>query len=91
MPTTQQLHIASTRLIKERTSTIKAPVPYRRGVGNDSLYPSVPITQTPCNTSKREPSRYTGTEIIGIATMHKSNAVPVTNSAAAKDIAKMRR
>ena len=34
---------------------------------------------------------YTGDKIIGIATMHKSNAVPVFNSEAAKDISQMRR
>lgn len=34
---------------------------------------------------------YTGTAIIGIATMHKSNMVPIFNSEAAIDVAKMRR
>ena len=43
------------------------------------------------STARRESQKYTGDYIIGIATMHKSNAVPVTNSDAAKDIAKMRR
>lgn len=41
---------------------------------------------------KKESPKYTGDLIVGIATMHKSNAVPVmrgTNEA--KDIAKMRR
>lgn len=41
---------------------------------------------------KKEPMKYTGDLIQGIATMHKSNAVPVmkgTNQA--KDIARMRR
>ena len=41
---------------------------------------------------RKEPMKYTGDLIEGIATMHKSNAVPVmkgTNQA--KDIAKMRR
>lgn len=40
---------------------------------------------------KQEEKRYTGTEIIGIAQMHKSNAVPVRGKQAAIDIAKMRR
>jgi len=43
------------------------------------------------STAKQESQRYTGDYIIGIATMHKSNAVPVTNPETAKDIAKMRR
>ena len=34
---------------------------------------------------------YTGDKVIGIATMHKSNAVPVFNSADAVEISKMRR
>jgi len=34
---------------------------------------------------------YTGTNMLGIATMHKSNAVPVFNSEAAVEISKMRR
>lgn len=34
---------------------------------------------------------YTGTKMLGIGTLHKSNAVPVFNSEEAVDIAKMRR
>lgn len=35
--------------------------------------------------------QYTGTNMLGIATMHKSNAVPVFSSESAEDISKMRR
>lgn len=28
-------------------------------------------------TARRDGNRYTGTEIVGVATMHKSNAVPI--------------
>lgn len=41
--------------------------------------------------AKREENVYTGTEIIGIAQMHKSNAVPVRGKKQAEEIAKMRR
>ena len=41
--------------------------------------------------SKKEENVYTGTEIIGIAQMHKSNAVPVRGKKQAEEIAKMRR
>lgn len=41
--------------------------------------------------TKKESMRYTGTLIKGIATMHKSNAVPVIDEQHAKDIARMRR
>lgn len=39
----------------------------------------------------KQPMQYTGDKIIGIGTMHKSNAVPIFNDEAAKDISKMRR
>lgn len=42
-------------------------------------------------TAKKENPVYTGTLVKGIATMHKSNAVPVINQKEAEDIAKMRR
>lgn len=35
--------------------------------------------------------KYTGTAMLGIATMHKSNAVPVFTDSQAKDLASMRR
>lgn len=41
--------------------------------------------------AKKESMQYTGTEIIGIAQMHKSNAVPVRGRKQAIDIANMRR
>ena len=41
--------------------------------------------------TKKESMKYTGTLIKGIATMHKSNAVPVINQQQATDIARMRR
>jgi hypothetical protein len=41
--------------------------------------------------AKKEPIQYTGTEIMGIAQMHKSNAVPVRNKKSAEEVAKMRR
>lgn len=44
------------------------------------------------NGFKRKENRYTGEEIVGIGTMHKSNSVPVLRgSSTAKDLASMRR
>jgi hypothetical protein len=40
---------------------------------------------------KKEVLQYTGTLVKGIATMHKSNAVPVISQEEAESIAKMRR
>lgn len=63
--------------------------PYRREV------PSYPSRQTSDviagNCFKKESQRYTGTLIKGIATMHKSNAVPIIGKEDAKEIARMRR
>jgi hypothetical protein len=41
--------------------------------------------------TKATPKVYTGDKVLGIATLHKSNAVPVFNSEEAVDISKMRR
>lgn len=41
--------------------------------------------------TKRVSQRYTGTAILGIATMHKSNAVPVFSQKDAEEISRMRR
>ena len=43
------------------------------------------------NAVLKEPKVYTGTKVKGIATMHKSNAVPVFSDEEAQDISKMRR
>ena len=57
-------------------------------------YPSYEGTHTGAITPKREPMQYTGErKLIGIATMHKSNAVPIfeDDKEHAIDIARMRR
>ena len=41
------------------------------------------------STARREPQQYTGTLVRGIATMHKSNAVPVISDQQAVDISRM--
>lgn len=45
----------------------------------------------PTHAAKRERMEYTGDYIVGIATMHKSNLVPVGRGADPKDFATMRR
>jgi hypothetical protein len=47
----------------------------------------------PCKTPKRQEQYYSGTEISGIVTTHKSNLMPVRkdNKQAAVDAAQMRR
>lgn len=56
----------------------------------DKKYPSVSNGMSG-NTFKKEPQKYTGTLVTGIAQMHKSNAVPVINKEQAIEVAKMRR
>lgn len=43
------------------------------------------------NTERKESKAYTGTKLVGIATMHKSNMVPVFSQEEAEQISKMRR
>jgi hypothetical protein len=43
------------------------------------------------NATLKAPKVYTGTKVKGIATMHKSNAVPVFSDEEAVEISKMRR
>ena len=78
-----------TKTSKRPVGEIKLPTvttPYRRETPKIN---SLPFTGGAC--TKTEPQKYTGTLIKGIATMHKSNAVPVLNQQDAEDISKMRR
>ena len=43
------------------------------------------------NASKKANPVYTGDKIVGIGTMHKSNAVPIFSDSQAKEISSMRR
>ena len=62
--------------------------PYSR-YGTDVRHPSLPFSGGTCTV---KPSKvYTGTMVKGIATMHKSNAVPVFSDEEAVEISKMRR
>lgn len=54
-------------------------------------YPSLGGFGSSDATAKKEPQQYTGTLIKGIATMHKSNAVPIIDQKQAIEISQMRR
>lgn len=54
-----------------------------------SRIPSLPFTAGAC--VKSQSNVYTGDKILGIGTLHKSNAVPVFSSEEAVEISKMRR
>ena len=58
----------------------------------EDLQKMPPTSDVICgNGNRRESVKYTGTLIKGIATMHKSNAVPVTSGEQAIEISQMRR
>ena len=60
--------------------------------GTTESYPSLSTSDSfRGSTAKTEPKQYTGDQIVGIATLHKSNMVPITSSKDAKEIARMRR
>lgn len=53
-------------------------------------YPSLSVSATTKGGgTRKERLEYTGDFVIGIATMHKSNAVPVTNPKYAEEISRM--
>jgi len=66
------------------------PVNYNpRGVINKNIKS---LNQWITGTVASKPSpRYTGTKVLGIGTMHKSNAVPIFSDDEAKEISSMRR
>lgn len=51
----------------------------------------IPSVNTGGNATLAAPKVYTGTKVKGIATMHKSNAVPVFSDEEAVEISRMRR
>lgn len=79
------------REFKSLTQSEQMSENHRRAMEHRDKYPSVDSFGSTNACSKKEPMKYTGTLIKGIATMHKSNAVPVINEEQATDIARMRR
>lgn len=69
--------------------TAKKVEPSKPYVRETPRYPSLNSGHHDC--TKKTQQQYTGTAILGIGTLHKSNAVPVFSSAEATDIARMRR
>jgi hypothetical protein len=64
---------------------------YGPRVGADAARSIQSLKSDKVFTEKRESLMYTGTLVKGIATMHKSNAVPVIDEEQMKDISRMRR
>ena len=81
---------------------VKKSVPVHRGVTVHKVTetPGLPATTLSAeefkrkfsgSTRKPEKLVYTGDQMLGVATMHKSNAVPVFSTDSARDISNMRR
>ena len=71
-----------------KKSTYTPPKTYVRDL---PVYPSHSTTLPATCTKPVEGKVYTGTKMIGIGTLHKSNAVPIFSEEEAKDQATMRR
>lgn len=69
-----------------QSSGYKLTVPPGRDTTRD-----IPSLGMMGNATKAAPKVYTGTKVLGIATMHKSNAVPVFAEEEAREISRMRR
>jgi len=61
-----------------------------RTANHRELYPSLNSKDSGV-AAKPQPKVYTGDKLLGIATMHKSNMVPIFSNKEAEDVAKMRR
>jgi len=76
-----------TRAMSAETLTYKLSTPVGRTTGH-----SIPSLNSGAGVATLAPAKvYTGTKVKGIATMHKSNAVPVFSDEEAIDISRMRR
>ena len=77
---------------KRRRAMAAEPLVYKleTPVGRTNTH-HIPSRDTGGTASLAAPKVYTGTKVKGIATMHKSNAVPVFSDEEAVDISRMRR
>lgn len=73
---------------KHKPTLRGTPMPQYKRDNHREQYPSGDGIGT---TYARKENVYTGTLIKGIATMHKSNAVPIINEEQAHEVARMRR
>jgi hypothetical protein len=77
---------------KRRTRAMKAePLDYKLTIPEGRSTSHIPSRDTGGNATLAPAKVYTGTKVKGIATMHKSNAVPVFSDEEAVEISRMRR
>ena len=77
---------------KRRKRAMKAePLTYQLNTPAGRSTAHIPSLTTPGHSTATVHKVYTGTKVMGIATMHKSNAVPVFSDEEAVEISRMRR
>jgi hypothetical protein len=78
---------------KKRARAIKAPpLDYKLSAPpGRTTSTHIPSRDTGGNATLAAPKVYTGSEMIGIGQLHKSNAIPIFKKSDAEDLAKMRR
>lgn len=78
---------------KKRARAMKAPaLDYRlTAPPGRATSTHIPSRDTGGNATLAAPKVYTGSEMIGIGQLHKSNAIPIFKKSDAEDLAKMRR
>lgn len=74
------------KAVPEKLDTSNLAIPAERDA---KQYPSVDTG--PAVAARRETQKYTGTNMLGVTTMHKSNIVPVFSQEEAQDVSRMRR
>lgn len=78
--------------LKKQTKEFKEYVPEKPYQRETKQYPSLKTSDTVCGIApKRKAQVYSGDYITGLATMHKSNIVPVGRGSDPKEFAQMRR
>jgi len=81
--------LGKTKLKRDEFKSYEQPKVYRRETPN---YPSMEMSMASAGSgTKKESQKYTGSLVKGIATMHKSNAVPVIDQKQAEEISRMAR
>jgi len=77
---------------KRKRAMTAAPLVYDLGIPAGRSTAHIKSLGQTTGVAALSPAKvYTGTKVLGIATLHKSNAVPVFSSEEAVDISKMRR
>ena len=69
----------------------KPAIPTYTFRGQESKAPSVAVADSVGNALLKEPTMYSGTNMLGIGQLHKSNAIPIFRSDDIVDLSHMRR